>query len=120
MFVVGLRFTQSCSYRLMALISPAEWFWRRLRIAYTYKGAPDETIAQVNRIPQRLHRERALFQPRQVAKVRNGPEPKQQVVVTQIVVVVVDPMRHRHDLAGDIDRLHVAREELDTLQQLSD
>ena len=58
----------------------------------------DQTIAQLNRVAERLHGQRPLGHAGQIEEVRDRPEPKNQMIVFERVRVPIESVRNRDAL----------------------
>ena len=69
----------------------------------------DKAVAQLNRVAQRLHGERALCESWQFEEIRDRAQSENEMVVLERVRVMVEAVRYHNRALLQIDALHIAR-----------
>ena len=69
-------------------------------------------VAQVDRVAQRFHGQRAFFETRELIEVGDRTQADDQVIVGQLMAVVVRPVGDDNLFGFEIDLPHVAEEQV--------
>src|SRR5215467_9773959 len=80
----------------------------------------DQSVAQLDCIAERLHRQGAFGDAGKIEEIRYRPERENEMVVFERVRVSMEAMRNHYLLALDVDLIHVATEEIPAANHFSD
>src|SRR3990172_5888197 len=95
------------------------WQGRALEIGFF--EMLDEPVAQIGRVGERLHRQRAFFKAWDAVKIRHRSEGKNQMVIIKCVRVnFVDAVGNRDALIRQIDGSYFAVEKVCAVKHLAD
>ena len=73
----------------------------------------------MNRIAERFHGQGSLLKAGQIEEVRDRAQTDDQVIVWNLVVVMIEPVRDGHELPVEIDRFNLPGKKIDSLEELS-
>src|SRR5215470_14228250 len=80
----------------------------------------DQSVAQLDCIAERLHRQGTFGDAGKIEEIRYRSERENEMVVFERVRVSMEAMRNHHLLALDIDLVHVATEKIHAADHFSD